>query len=81
MYINEKLKAFWHGGDYNPDQWLDYPDVLKKDIELMKKSGCNAMSVGIFAWSKLEPEENVYDFEWLDKIIDDLYKKHFCDHL
>lgn len=45
----------WHGGDYNPDQWLDYPKVLEKDIELMKKSGCNVMSVGIFAWSKLEP--------------------------
>ena len=73
MYINEKLKCFWHGGDYNPDQWLDYPEVLEKDIELMKKSGCNAMSVGIFAWSKLEPKENEYDFEWLDKIIDNLY--------
>ena len=73
MYINEKLKVFWHGGDYNPDQWLDYPEVLKKDIEYMKKTGCNAMSVGIFAWSKLEPEEGVFNFEWLDKIIDDLY--------
>lgn len=73
MYINERLKAFWHGGDYNPDQWLDYPEILEKDIELMKKSGCNAMSVGIFAWSKLEPSEGVFDFEWLDKIIDNLY--------
>ena len=73
MHINEKLKVFWHGGDYNPDQWLDYPEVLKKDIELMKKSGCNAMSVGIFAWSKLEPRENEYDFEWLDSIINNLY--------
>lgn len=73
MYINEKLKALWHGGDYNPDQWLDYPEVLQKDIELMKKSGCNAMSVGIFAWAKLEPEEGVFQFEWLDSIIDNLY--------
>lgn len=74
MNINEKLKGMWHGCDYNPDQWLSYPEVLEKDIELMKKSGCNAMSVGIFAWSKLEPEEGVFDFEWLDKIIDNLYK-------
>lgn len=74
MLINEKMNVLWHGGDYNPDQWLEYPDVLKKDIELMKKSGCNAMSVGIFAWSKLEPEEGVFDFEWLDKIIDSLYE-------
>ena len=74
MLINEKIKGFWHGCDYNPDQWLDYPEVLEKDVELMKKSGCNVMSVGIFAWAKLEPEEGVFDFEWLDKIIDRLYQ-------
>ena len=74
MYINEKLKCMWHGGDYNPDQWLKYPEVLKKDIEFMKKTGCNVMSVGIFAWSRLEPSEGVYDFEWLDKRIDSLYE-------
>ena len=22
-----------HGGDYNPDQWLDHPDILAKDVE------------------------------------------------
>ncbi len=74
MYLNEKLKGMWHGCDYNPDQWSDYPEVLKKDIEFMKKSHCNVMSVGIFSWSKLEPEEGVFHFQWLDKIIDDLYE-------
>jgi beta-galactosidase len=73
MYINEKLNVFWHGGDYNPDQWLDYPEVLAKDIELMKKSGCNAMSVGIFAWSRLEPREGEFDLDWLESIINNLY--------
>lgn len=74
MNISKKLKGMWHGADYNPDQWLKYPDVLKKDIELMKKSGCNVMSVGIFAWAKLEPQEGVFNFEWLDDIIDNLYE-------
>ena len=23
-----------HGGDYNPEQWLDRPDILAKDVEL-----------------------------------------------
>ena len=27
-----------HGGDYNPEQWLDRPDILAQDIELMKKA-------------------------------------------
>ena len=22
-----------HGGDYNPEQWLDRPDILAQDIE------------------------------------------------
>jgi len=63
-----------HGGDYNPDQWLDRPDILEKDIELMKKAGINSASVGIFAWSALEPEEGKYTFEWMDNVIDRLYE-------
>ena len=34
----------------------------------------NAVSVGIFAWTRLEPEEGRYDFEWLDQVIDRLWK-------
>ncbi len=63
-----------HGGDYNPDQWLDRPDILAEDIELMKKAHVNCVSLGIFAWSRLEPEEGVYDFDWLEEIIDNLYE-------
>lgn len=62
-----------HGGDYNPDQWLDRPDILVDDIKLMQLSHTNTFSVGIFAWSALEPEEGVYNFEWLDKVIEDIY--------
>ncbi|MDT8715164.1 beta-galactosidase [Clostridium sp. 19966] len=71
--INKKLPHFYHGGDYNPDQWLDHPEILEEDIRLMKLSRCNAMSIGIFAWSKLEPEEGVFNFEWMDNVIDKLY--------
>ena len=74
MYINSKLPKLWHGADYNPDQWGKYPEVLQKDTEFMKKSHCNVMSVGIFAWAKLEPSEGVFDFAWLDERIDSLYK-------
>lgn len=61
-----------HGGDYNPDQWLDYPEVLAQDIELMKEANANAFSIGMFAWASLEPEEGVYNFEWLDDIINNI---------
>lgn len=63
-----------HGGDYNPDQWLDRPDILEEDLRLMKLARCNAVSVGIFAWSALEPREGEYRFEWLDGVIDSLHR-------
>lgn len=63
-----------HGGDYNPEQWLDRPDILKEDVRLMKKAGINSMSVGIFSWSVLEPAEGEFHFEWLEEIIDRLYE-------
>ncbi len=62
-----------HGGDYNPDQWLDHPEILEEDVELMKKAHVNCVSLGIFAWSRLEPEEGRFDFDWLQKIMDNLY--------
>jgi beta-galactosidase len=68
-----KANFMLHGGDYNPDQWLDRPDILADDIKLMKLSHTNTFSVGIFAWAALEPEEGVYNFEWLDKIFEDIY--------
>lgn len=73
-FLFPKVPALLHGGDYNPDQWLKYPDILDRDIELMKEAHINCVSMGIFAWSMLEPEEGRYDFEWLDERIDTLYK-------
>jgi beta-galactosidase len=62
-----------HGGDYNPDQWRHDSRVLEEDIRLMQKCGCNTFSTAIFAWSALEPEENRYDFQWLDTAIERLH--------
>lgn len=54
-----------HGEDYNPEQWLKRPDILAKDLDMLEESGCNVVSLGIFSWSTLEPEEGVFHFEWL----------------
>lgn len=73
-----------HGGDYNPEQWLKRPDILAKDIDMLEESGCNVVSLGIFSWSTLEPEEGVFNFGWLQEIIDKLYKEEsqqFLQHL
>lgn len=64
-----------HGGDYNPEQWLDRLDILEKDVEMLVESGCNTVSLGIFSWSVLEPEEGVFRLDWLEEIVDRLYAK------
>ena len=71
-FISSKCPHLLHGGDYNPDQWLGQPQILKDDLRLMRLANCNAMSVGIFSWTALEPEEGRFTFGWLDKIMDDL---------
>jgi beta-galactosidase len=58
-----------HGADYNPDQWLHDPGILEEDIRMMKLAKCNVMSIGIFSWTALEPEEGVFTFEWLDRVL------------
>ncbi len=68
--LSAKVSALLHGADYNPEQWENYPDIIDKDIAMMKQAKCNVMSVGIFSWVKLEPSEGEYNFSWLDELIE-----------
>ncbi|NYE95596.1 beta-galactosidase [Psychromicrobium silvestre] len=76
-YVTRKLgdettpRAFAFGADYNPEQWPE--DIWEEDIRLMQEAGVNLVSVGIFSWALLEPEEGRYDFGWLDRILDLLH--------
>ncbi len=58
----------YYGGDYNPDQWDDA--AIDVDMKLFKEAGINLVTLPVFSWAKLEPEEGVYDFTWLDKLMD-----------
>ena len=59
------------GGDYNPEQWPE--DVWDEDVRLMRQAGVTIVSVGVFAWSHLEPAEGRYEFGWLDRVLDRLH--------
>ena len=69
-----QIKGLVHGGDYNPDQWLDRPDILAEDIRLMGKAGINCVTLGVFSWSAYEPVEGEFHFEWLEEMIEKLYR-------
>lgn len=68
--INPKFPFLWHGGDYNPDQWRHMPGTVDEDFRMFPLAHINSLSVGIFSWASLEPEEGRFEFGWLDDVMD-----------
>ncbi|MDQ0614298.1 beta-galactosidase [Microbacterium sp. W4I4] len=66
-----RIDALAFGGDYNPDQWSE--ETWHEDIRLMKEAGVTMVSLPIFSWPQLEPEPGVYDWGWLDRVLDLLH--------
>ncbi len=66
MIANRDNKIIF-GGDYFPEQWPE--EVWQEDIRLMKEAGVNMVSIAIFAWALLQPDEETFTFGWLDKIM------------
>ncbi|GAC1655354.1 MAG: beta-galactosidase [Candidatus Dormibacteraceae bacterium] len=70
--LGPRLPHLLYGGDYNPEQWPE--DVWPEDVRLMREAGVNLVSIGIFSWSRLEPAPGVFEFAWLDRILDLLHE-------
>ncbi|MGW1552757.1 beta-galactosidase [Streptomyces sp. NPDC002346] len=64
-------QRFAYGADYNPEQWPR--EVWHEDIRLMRDAGVNIVSLAIFSWARIQPGPDVWDFEWLDEIMDLLH--------
>ena len=73
--VNPAFPFFLHGGDYSPEQWS--PEVWDQDLQLMKEAHCNSLSLGIFAWANLEPEEGRYTFDWLDAMMERMERHRY----
>jgi beta-galactosidase len=65
--------ALIHGCDYYPEQWEDVPGLWEDDCRLMRQAGITGVALGIFAWSRLEPSDGVYDLEWMADVLDRLH--------
>ena len=65
--INNKTPFILYGGDYNPDQWPE--ETLIEDIEFFKETNINVVTLPVFSWALLQPNEDTYNFEWLDRIL------------
>jgi beta-galactosidase len=58
------------GTCYYPEHWPE--DIWADDAKRMAETGLSWVRIGEFAWSRLEPERNELDFDWLDRAIDTL---------
>ncbi|MFC5665988.1 beta-galactosidase [Kitasatospora misakiensis] len=68
--LRRRLGGLAFGGDWNPEQWS--AAVRAEDYELMAEAGVNLVTVGVFAWSKVEPERDRFDFSFYDRLLDEL---------
>ena len=56
-----------YGGDYNPEQWPE--EIWAEDMRLFKEASINEVTLNVFSWSTLQPNEDTYDFTRLDRIV------------
>ena len=58
---------FYFGVDYYPEHWPE--ERWPIDVRMMAEAGFNVVRLAEFAWSKMEPSEGQFDFDWLDRAI------------
>ncbi|MGL4608187.1 MAG: beta-galactosidase [Trueperaceae bacterium] len=65
-----KRSAMELGVCYYPEHWTE--DTWIPDAKRMKEIGLSWVRVGEFAWKRLEPTSGKFNFDWLDRAIDNL---------
>lgn len=53
---------------YYPEHWPE--DWWERDAHRMRELGIAYVRIGEFAWSRLEPKRDTFDFGWLDRAMD-----------
>ncbi len=61
------MDQFPYGADYYPEHWPE--ERWSEDAQLMAEAGFNIVRMAEFAWSRLEPQDSIFDFTWLDRAI------------
>lgn len=55
------------------DEYMPY-ERLDKDIEMMKAAGINVVRIAESTWSTVEPQEGVFDFSHIDRVLNAMQK-------
>lgn len=62
------MKKLLYGAAYY-DEYMPY-DRLQQDVAMMKKAGINTVRIAESTWSTCEPQEGVFDFLHVERVMD-----------
>ena len=68
MIESKKVNKILYGGDYNPEQWPE--EIWEEDMRMFKLAHIDVVTLNVFSWAALQPDETTYDFTKLDKIME-----------
>ena len=55
------------------DEYMPY-ERLEKDIAMMKEAGINVIRIAESTWSTVEPQDNIFDFKHIDRVLNAMYE-------
>ena len=56
------------GANYHPHDWPE--SRWTQDLDLMAQCGFTVVRLGHLCWDSFEPEDGVYTFGWMDRVMD-----------
>ena len=56
------------GTNYHPHDWP--PERWAQDLDMMAQRGFTVVRLGHLCWDSFEPEEGVYTFSWMDRVME-----------
>lgn len=69
---NVKIDKLLFGVAYY-DEYMPY-ERLEKDVAMMKEAGINVVRIAESTWSTVEPQDNVFDFKSIDRVLNAMHK-------
>jgi len=55
------------------DEYMPY-ERLDKDVQMMKAAGINVVRIAESTWSTVEPQDGVFDFSHIDRVLNAMHK-------
>ena len=68
MIEHPSIKKILYGGDYNPEQWP--AEIWEEDMRMFQLAGIDVVTLNVFNWAMLQPDEDTYQFDKLDQIME-----------